>query len=93
MSERKLTAKQARFVAEYLIDLNAAQAAIRAGYKPKAAKEMGYENLTKPHIRDAVNAARDALMDRLEISADKVLREVARCGFSDIRNYYDKGDL
>ena len=47
---KKLTAKQQKFIDEYLIDLNATQAAIKAGYNEKCAKEIGYENLTKPHI-------------------------------------------
>ncbi len=47
----KLTKKQRAFVDEYLIDLNAASAAIRAGYSTEAAKEIGYENLTKPHFK------------------------------------------
>ena len=46
----KLTAKQKKFVEEYLIDLNATQAAIRAGYSTESAKEIGCENLTKPNV-------------------------------------------
>ena len=49
-----LTDKQQRFIEEYIIDLNATQAAIRAGYSEKVAKEIGYENLTKPHIKKIV---------------------------------------
>ncbi len=52
-----LTPKQARFVEEYLIDLNATQAAIRAGYSAKTARAMGCENLTKPDIQAAVTEA------------------------------------
>lgn len=50
----KLTAKQKRFVQEYLIDLNATQAAIRAGYSRKTAGVIGDENLKKPYIREAI---------------------------------------
>ena len=50
----KLTAKQERFVQEYLIDLNATQAAIRAGYSRKTAGVIGVENLKKPYIREAI---------------------------------------
>ena len=53
----KLTPKQQRFVDEYLIDLNATQAAIRAGYSPKTAQQMGAENLSKPVIAEAIEAA------------------------------------
>ena len=54
----KLTPKQARFVQEYLIDANAAQAAIRAGYSAKTAREIGHQNLTKLHIAAALEKAR-----------------------------------
>ena len=52
-----MTKKQKRFVEEYLIDLNATQAAIRAGYSPATAKEIGCENLTKPNISEAIAKA------------------------------------
>lgn len=51
----KLTAKQRRFIQEYLIDLNATQAAIRAGYSRKTAGVIGVENLKKPYIREAID--------------------------------------
>ncbi len=53
-AELKLTPKQARFVDEYLVDLNASQAAIRAGYSPKTARFIGCEDLTKPNIQAAI---------------------------------------
>ena len=71
-----LTPKQERFVEEYLVDLNAAQAAIRAGYSKKAAKEQGYENLTKPHIQEAIKKAMDDRSERVEASQDYVLESV-----------------
>lgn len=70
----KLTAKQARFVDEYLIDLNATQAAIRAGYSPKTAKEIGAENLTKPNIAQALAEAQAKVSERVEITQDMVLK-------------------
>ena len=73
-----LTAKQERFIEEYLIDLNATQAAIRAGYAKKAATEQGYENLRKPHIAEAVQAARDKLSRRTELSQDMVIAEMRK---------------
>ena len=54
MADKKLTAKQQRFCDEYLIDLNATQAAIRAGYSQKTAKQIGQENLTKPDIKEYI---------------------------------------
>ena len=55
VADKKLTAKQQRFCDEYLIDLNATQAAIRAGYSEKTARQMGTENLSKPSIREYID--------------------------------------
>jgi phage terminase small subunit len=84
-SATDLTPKQAAFVREYLIDLNATQAAIRAGYSAKTAGSIGDENLRKPEIAAAVQRAMAERSKRTEISADQVLRELAKIGFSDIR--------
>lgn len=64
-----LTDKQQRFVAEYLIDLNATQAAIRAGYSEKTARQVGSENLSKPDIGDAIAEARARVAEKAEWSA------------------------
>ncbi len=69
----ELTPKQARFVQEYLVDLNATRAAIRAGYSEKTAKAIGHENLTKPDIAAAVKAARQQLAEKVEITQEWVL--------------------
>jgi phage terminase small subunit len=71
-----LTPKQALFVQEYLVDLNATQAAIRAGYSEKTAAEMGYENLRKPQIQAAVTEAMQKRVSRVELSQDYVIRSV-----------------
>lgn len=68
-----LTAKQDSFVREYLIDMNATQAAIRAKYSKKTATEMGYENLTKPHIQEALRVEMDKRAKRTEVSQDWVV--------------------
>jgi len=78
----KLTNKQKTFVREYLIDLNAAQAAIRAGYSKKTARKIGQENLTKPDIQALLHKAMRAREQRTEITQDRVLRELARIAFS-----------
>jgi len=88
----KLTAKQATFIQEYLIDLNATQAAIRAGYSKKTAKEIGCENLTKPNIQEAIAEAMAERSARTEITADRVLEEIAKIGFSDIRDIFTNTD-
>lgn len=86
-----LTSKQDRFVQEYLVDLNATQAAIRAGYSKKTAAAIGAENLTKPKIAEAVQNAMAERAKRTEITADKVLQELAKIGFADIRKLFTPG--
>jgi len=71
-----LTAKQQRFVAEYLIDLNATQAAIRAGYSEKTAGSVGGENLKKPEIAAAIQASMNQRTERTQVDADYVLRTI-----------------
>lgn len=81
--------KQKRFVEEYLIDLNATQAAIRAGYSPATAKEIGCENLTKPNISEAISKAMAERSRRTGINQDRVLQELARIGFAKITDVVD----
>lgn len=69
----KLTAKQELFVKEYLIDLNATQAAIRAGYSVNTAKDIGCENLAKPNIQEEIQKAMNERSNRLEITSEYVL--------------------
>ena len=71
MSE--LTAKQQAFCEEYLIDLNATQAAIRAGYSEDSAKEIGCENLTKPNIAETIANLKEERSKRVSVDADYVL--------------------
>ena len=70
----KLTPKQQRFVEEYLIDLNATQAAIRAGYSEKTAKEIGSENLTKPNIAKAIAEAQEKLSNKAQVTVEMVVQ-------------------
>ncbi len=69
-----LTDKQARFVEEYLVDLNATQAAVRAGYSEKTAGQVGFENLKKPEIQDAISAAMKTRAEEAQIDAAEVLQ-------------------
>lgn len=73
---KPLTAKQKMFCKEYLIDLNAAQAAIRAGYSEKTAKEIGHENLTKPNIADYITTLKIKREEKVEITAESVLKNL-----------------
>ena len=85
----KLTPKQRAFVDEYLVDLNATQAARRAGYKgnDNTLSSVGNENLNKPAIAAAVKAALDARSKRIQVDADWVLKhlsEIAKADIADI---------
>ena len=72
----KLTEKQQRFVDEYLIDLNATQAAIRAGYSVKTADAIGCENLTKPNIQQAIAKHMAERSRRTGVNQDRVVLEL-----------------
>ena len=87
MSQRApLSPKQRRFVAEYLVDLNATQASIRAGYSLRRAAQNGYELLRKGPVAQAVAARQAELADRIGVTVEKIVTELARIGFSDIRD-------
>lgn len=89
-----LTAKQELFVAEYLKDLNATQAAIRAGYSPDSANQIGPENLVKPGIAAAISAAQAERALRVQLTADDVLRELLKIAMVDIAAAFDeRGNL
>ena len=85
----KLTEKQTRFVEEYLIDLNATQAAIRAGYSPNTAKDIGCENLAKPNIRACIDKEIAERSKRTGINQDRVIRELARLAFVNANDVID----
>jgi phage terminase small subunit len=80
-----MNANQRRFIDEYLIDLNGSQAAIRAGYSARSARKTAYDLLAKPEIAEAVQAAMNERAARTAITQDRVLKELAKIGFSDIR--------
>lgn len=85
----KLTPKQQAFVEEYLVDLNATQAAIRAGYSTKNAGKIGSELLQKTRIKTAIDKAMAERSRRTGINQDRVLRELAKIAFvnaSDVIN-------
>lgn len=81
----KLTEKQKRFCEEYLIDLNATQSYLRAGYKAKSneiARVESHKLLTKPNIQQYIEELREEQSKRTEITADKVLEELGSVGFN-----------
>ena len=87
--ENTLTAKQARFVAEYLVDLNATQAAIRAGYSRKTAEQQAYQLLQKTSVATAITAGKARQLDTAELSAARVLEELRRLALVDARSFWD----
>lgn len=92
--DKELTPKQAKFVDEYLKDLNATQAAIRAGYSKRSANNIGPGNLLKSIIQEAIQKRRLKLQQKLHITQERVLEEEARIAFMDVKSLFDeKGDL
>ena len=90
-----LLPKQASFVREYLIDGNATQAAIRAGYSAKTAYKIGQENLRKPQIstflaqkQSLVAQRQDERLEAMELTEERVIREIARLAFFDPRKMF-----
>jgi phage terminase small subunit len=87
---RPLTDRQSLFVREYLVDLNATKAAERAGYSPRSASRQAVDLLRKPQVAAAVQHEMDKRGRRTAITADKVLAEIAKLGFSDVRGMFDE---
>lgn len=84
-----MTKKQKRFVEEYLIDLNATQAAIRAGYSPDTAYSIGNENMKKPEIKACIDKAMAERSRRTGVNADRVLMELAKVAFVNASDVID----
>ena len=91
MKERKLTTKQKFFIAEYQKDWNARQAAIRAGFSSKTAKEKGYELIHKNSlVKEALDQAISDNLMKIGVRAERALTEIARVAFSDLRKLYNE---
>lgn len=88
----ELKAKQQTFCEEYLVDLNGAQAAIRAGYSEKTARTIASELLTKPNIQDCIQQLMDKRSKSTEITAERVLQEIAKLGFANMQDYTRTSD-
>ena len=82
-----LNDRQEKFCREYLLDLNATQAAIRAGYSEDSAGAIGHENLKKPDIAARVQELANKRNARLEITTDRILAEYARIGFASVGTF------
>lgn len=86
-----MTPRQERFVEEYLVDFNATQAAIRAGYSAHSANGNAYSLLKRPDVLAAVKRGWARLARRTQVTAERVLQEYAALAFSDLRDVADWG--
>jgi len=87
-----MTPKRRVFAQEYIIDLNGTQAAIRAGYSVKTAANTAKELLQKKCVAEAIKTALDARAKRTEITADRVVAELAKCGFANLDDFVTIND-
>lgn len=88
---QELNAREARFCAEYLIDANGTQAAIRAGYATKAAAQQASDILSRPKVKEYLKCLGAEQKARLAVTADRVLQEIAKIGLSDPSRYLTVG--
>jgi phage terminase small subunit len=89
-----MSPKQQKFITEYVVDLNATQAAIRAGYAKRSANREGTRLLSNAVIAREIAARKQAQLDAAELSAARVLEELRRVAFADIRQFFNaRGDL
>lgn len=86
-SEFQITDRMKKFVDEYLIDFNATQAAIRAGYSPDTANEQGSQLLARPDIRELVAEGQKAIAERTQTFQDNAVEELKIVGFSDLADF------
>ena len=84
----ELTARQMQFVREYLVDHNAKQAAIRAGYSEPTAEQQGSRLLSNRKVAAALRLGQDALSRRTEITAERVMGQMGRLAFGDLRGAF-----
>lgn len=91
---KKLTEKEEKFAQSYVVHLSVKQAAIDAGYSVKSAQSIGWKILQRPHIQARVSELKSVVQEkvhnRLEITTENILNELARIAFFDIRKLYDE---
>ena len=92
--KKKLTKQQKLFTKEYLVDLNATQSAIRAGYSKKTARSQGQRLLTNVDIQELIQKETRKKFNEVDLTAKKVIDEIIKLAFANIKNIYDeKGNL
>ncbi len=85
---KKLTTKQRHFCSEYILDWNGARAARAVGYAEKTSREMAYELLTKPYIKEYIEIIKDDIEGELGISKAKSVKILSDMAYSDISDLY-----
>lgn len=93
IQKNMLKPKQQRFVNEYLIDLNATQAAIRAGYSQVTAKLTGHRLITNDNVKKEIDRQQAIQSEKSKISQERVLLEIARLAFNDPRAVFDSNGI
>ena len=88
-SESKLNRRQLMFVTEYLVDLDATKAAIRAGYSKRSARQIGAGNMSKAYIRAAVDAEIEERKKRITVTGDMVIAELALIAFAGMKDFVE----
>lgn len=86
-----MTIKEQLFVEHYLCAFNATDAARKAGYSENTARQQGHENLTKPYIQDYINQKTSAIFDKLGVTQEKVIQELAKVTFGDLVYCFQSG--
>ena len=89
----KLSLKQERFCHEYFLDMNATQAAIRAGHGPKSAARAGWRYLNSEAVKQYLEEQRRINRKKMRITEEDILVELARVGFSNIKNFLGNDNL
>lgn len=90
--KQPLSQRQIQFAKEYVVDLNGSQAAIRAGYSVKGADLQARRLLGDDRVSDIIRKVRETISERLEITSDKVLQEIAALAFSNIHDFVDENN-
>lgn len=87
--EKLMTPKEISFAENYLCTFNASDAAIAAGYSQRSARQIGYENLTKPYIQAYIKDKNKPNLEKLRITQERVLSEIAKIAFSNLTDLFE----
>jgi phage terminase small subunit len=85
-----MTPKEISFAENYLCTFNATEAAKLAGYSERSARQIGYENLTKPYIQEYIKNKTEANLEMLEITQERVLAELSKIAFANVTDLFEE---